>query len=84
MLGFFQPKKSVIWAAVLPPSAALVADVLLKLWNVYREGLARLSRVAMSWGTFEMVFLPIGPSLSLSDLVSKPLSPGRTSADCSL
>jgi hypothetical protein len=34
ILGFFQPKKSVICAAVLPPSAALVADVLLKLWKV--------------------------------------------------
>jgi hypothetical protein len=69
MLGFFQPKKSVIWAAVLPPSAALVADVLLKLWNVYREGLARLSRAAMLCGTCETVFLPIGTVLSLSDLV---------------
>ncbi len=30
-LGFFQPKKSVIWAELLPPSSALVAEVLLKL-----------------------------------------------------
>ncbi len=38
MLGFFHPKKSVNSAVLLPPSAALlVAEVLLKLWNVYRK-----------------------------------------------
>jgi hypothetical protein len=40
MLGFFQPKKSVIWAVLLPPSSALVAEVLLKLktnWQLVED-----------------------------------------------
>jgi hypothetical protein len=57
--GSSTQKKSCHLGCAASTIAALVAEVILKLWNIYREVLGRLSREAISLARFAIVFLPL-------------------------